>query len=140
MTRGNPFHPGTFVSFSPIPRQRQQPPVIQKGTSAPIRFPISESSSAESPVFIRRFSPRSTAAASEDPPPRPACAGICFSSSMRTPPEIPVSAKNSSAAFHMRFSCPDGALPFVTEREISPLFSNVILSCREILCMTLSIS
>lgn len=84
---------GKRSKFSPIPSQRRHPPATQKGTSAPSLAPISANAARESRCPVILFNPRRTAAASEEPPPMPASDGICFTSSMWTPPENPVSLK-----------------------------------------------
>ena len=140
ITTGSPAQPARGVSFSPIPSQRRQPPATQKGTSAPSFAPISANAIRESCCPVILFNPRRTAAASEEPPPIPASDGICFTSSMWTPPENPVSLKNNSAASHIRFAFPPGASPSLMEREIPPASVSVTSSQRDILCITLSIS
>lgn len=90
---GQPRPTGKRSKFSPIPSQRRQPPATQKGTSAPSFAPISANAIRESCCPVILFNPRRTAAASEEPPPMPASDGICFTSSIWTPPENPVSLK-----------------------------------------------
>ena len=129
----------------------QFPPVIRAELAAGHRLtredadaasfaPISANAIRESCCPVILFNPRRTAAASEEPPPMPASDGICFTSSMWTPPENPVSLKNNSAASHMRFAFPPGASPSLMEREIPPASVSVTSSQRDILCITLSIS
>lgn len=64
-----------------------------EGNISPQLCPISANAIRESCCPVILFNPRRTAAASEEPPPMPASDGICFTSSMWTPPENPVSLK-----------------------------------------------
>ena len=64
---------------SPRPSTRAVPPSTQKGTSEPTRAAISRRPSAVKGRPQRELSARSTAAASAEPPPRPAQTGMRFS-------------------------------------------------------------
>lgn len=59
------------------------PPATQKGMSAPREAPMAARSEGESPVLYRAARPRSTAAASEEPPPIPAWEGISLARSWK---------------------------------------------------------
>ena len=63
----------------PMPCASMVPPRRQNGTSAPSLSPISHSSSSVRPAVCNALSARSTAAASVEPPARPAATGMRFS-------------------------------------------------------------
>ena len=100
-------HSGSFGSFksrSPLPRTSAVVPRTQKGTSLPRRMAHFSNWLMGSCGSYSCRRPRSTAAASLLPPPRPACMGIRFSRWMARPgQDVPVSCRNRRAARTQRF-------------------------------------
>ena len=78
MTAGVSGRGGRASRTSPRPPASAVPPRRQKGTSEPARSAAAKSASSPSGAPVRSFSVRMTAAASEEPPPRPAQTGICL--------------------------------------------------------------
>lgn len=72
--------------FSPLPVARAVPPEIQNGTSDPSVAPICCNSGTVKPSFHNRLTPTNTAAASVEPPAKPAATGIFFSMVISIPP------------------------------------------------------
>ena len=78
LTAGVSGRGGRASRTSPRPPASAVPPRRQKGTSEPARSAAAKSASSPSGAPVRSFSVRMTAAASEEPPPRPAQTGICL--------------------------------------------------------------
>src|SRR5699024_905669 len=78
---------GLFINLinSPFPLQKAVLPYIQKGISVPICMPNSHNSSKGLFSLYSRFIPLNVAAASVDPPARPAETGISLSIVIVTP-------------------------------------------------------
>ena len=73
------------ADFRRLPRANAGSPKTKNGTSAPSSAPMSISVARDKPSRHRRFRPRSTVAASELPPPRPAPMGMRLSTPISTP-------------------------------------------------------
>ena len=98
----------TGVSRSPRPSASIVPPATQYGTSEPTCAPISSSSARVKPAPVSRSSARSTAAASDEPPPSPAHTGMRLCSRMCTPQVSPARERNTCAARTATLSAPQG--------------------------------
>ncbi len=111
-TRASP-PAGTDSSRSPRPVATAPPPWRKKGTSMPRPTAVSSRRRRGHRRPHKRFNPNRTAAASADPPPRPAATGIRLSSPTRTPRSMPAASRRASAARSARFVASLGTGPFV---------------------------
>ncbi len=121
------------MSLSPRPSPSARPATpAKKATSAPRVPPMATSSGPSTGEPWRTFSARSVAPASEEPPPRPAPAGISFLSWTRSPHLRPVLASNRRIARVTRFSSigPTSAPSTLSSREEPSTASRVRASHR----------
>jgi len=100
--------PVTGCTHSPRPRHIAGLPARKNGTSLPSSAAPRNNSDCESPKFHKALVATRAAAASLDPPPRPAAVGIRLMSRMATPRFAPVRRRNHSTARTTRFVPPDG--------------------------------
>ena len=98
----------TGVSRSPRPSASIVPPATQYGTSEPTSAPSSSSCAQVKPAPVSRLSARSTAAASDEPPPSPAHTGMRLCSRICTPQVSPARSRNTCAARTATLSAPQG--------------------------------
>jgi hypothetical protein len=112
------------------------------GTSLPRIAPISINCVGVRLSFQSSFSPTSVAAASLDPPPRPAPMGMVFSRWMRAPGHAPVTRRSAPAAFITRLVGPQSSLGSsqVSVSVSLPASVKVRVSHRSSDCMTVEIS
>ena len=98
---------GGARSTSPMPAICAGREARQTGTSAPRARAVRRSVSCRAgPSFQSAARPRSTAAASAEPPPRPAVRGMRLRSAMRTPGGRPSAAASAAAARCAKLSSP----------------------------------
>ena len=102
----NPHNTG--YACDDLPRASIVPPATQYGTSEPTSAPSSSSCAREKPAPVSRLSARSTAAASDEPPPSPAHTGMRLCSRMCTPQSRPARSRNTCAARTATLSAPQG--------------------------------
>ena len=101
---------GGMVSASPMPATRAAREPRQTGTSAPRPSAVScRTPACSAPSRHSLARPRSTAAASAEPPPRPAATGMRLSSAIRTPAGRPSLSAIAIAARTARLSAPSKA-------------------------------
>ena len=97
------LHGASDVTRSPRPSISTGPPGRKSGTSEPMRVATCISRSSANSTPHSSSAPRSTAAASLDPPPSPAATGSRFSSTMSSG-GIGTSLRSSRSAARTRFS------------------------------------
>ena len=114
------------VILSPMPSTHACLPHRKKGTSAPSERPMRDRLSSDSRSFQRRFSASKVDAASDEPPPIPACAGTDLAIPMCAPSAQPVACFNALAARTTKSSC--GSAHVRSSRLIWP--SVLISKCR----------
>src|SRR5581483_4891256 len=100
--RAGPAGNGSGWRISPLPRIQAMPPVTQNGTSEPSEAARVARATGSWPSPRRRAPPTSVPAASADPPPRPAPAGIDLWSEMSRPDAAHGPGSSSSAAASSR--------------------------------------
>ncbi|MBA7625804.1 hypothetical protein ES703_33236 [subsurface metagenome] len=94
-----------------MPSPNCRPPRMKNGTSAPSSTASPSISGTVIPVCHSSFSPFRTAAASLEPPPRPAPAGMRFSSRILMPRPFPVLSLNNVTARIQRLLSSVGTPP-----------------------------
>ena len=94
------FHT-TGVSSSPNPSTSAGQPSVKNGTSAPTAAARDRRVSGGGDFPVRAISPFSVAAASELPPPSPACSGMVLRT--RTPSGAPAHSRKETAALWQLF-------------------------------------
>ena len=104
--------------MSPIPSTQALAPHRKNGTSAPSVRPMACSCARVRPRRHSRFSASSVLAASDDPPPMPACAGTRLSMAMCAPSAQPVARCRARAARRHRSS--GGRAALRSSRESCP--------------------